>query len=1056
MRCNQCGTPATEGSRFCSNCGAPLVAPNPTEGERKLVTVLFADVVGSTAMAERLDPEQINEIMAGAFAFMNAAVARYGGTVSRLMGDAILALFGAPVAHEDDPERAVRAALDIRDAAERYQHTAKRVHGVDFKVRVGLHTGLAVLATVGDAIRAEYTAMGDTPNVAARVQSAATPGTVLITASTLRHVRPLVEFEEHAPIEAKGKSQALEVYVVRSIVEQGSTRGIAGLRSPLVGRDSEMELLRSLVDSLGRDWGGALVVVSAAAGLAKTRLVTELMATRPERLHWLEGRAFSYGQALIHALWRDLLRTDIGVTAADSAMTARMHLAARANALGLASTDVAALEVVLGVQSTESAGVTGDLDEEQFGSFVVSALRRTIEASAGKDGCIVVFDDLHWADAGSLALIEAVAPIVSTSPVLLIATLRPERTSLGFATVQRLKEAAGARLHTIELQPLDSRATESLIDNLLDIRDLPPSIRRSVLEKSDGNPFFVEEVLRSFIDAGHIRQDAGGVWHAHPDIASVTIPETLSGVLTSRLDRLPERARRVIQTASVIGRNFPYPVLADVVGHVEDPERIPDPSPQLQTLTEEGLVQERAREPELDYTFKHALTRDAAYALLLLRRRRELHRRTGLAMEQFYAERTDELAPVLAHHFYEGDEWRRAARYAEEGALRAIHVHHPREAVELRDMACKAHDRNPEASEQEVCDAQIAWAEVAFKHVPREEVIERLKKAEAIARSLGDERRIGRALNWIGNAHVMAGMGSEGMAAITESFEIARRLGDDQLMLLPLFLATDTLVDTDPAGAIATLDDVIASARAFKNKDVEVHTTAIKADALARLGRFAEARATIETALREVRLTHSAIKEADVSSLAGLVYLTLGEPERAAEFGRYGAERATAAHGLDCASFGHVVHGLARLDLGQLDTAMDAFESAMSRVKLSGHTTFVSRLQGLIQVAKLRGGDKAARAGLLAAIENLRQTGDAFLLAQLLVRLAESDLDAGLLASAEGLLEEAIGYYRRASMRPALAHALDVLARVREAEGKGDSARVLRDEATQLSAEIHA
>jgi class 3 adenylate cyclase/tetratricopeptide (TPR) repeat protein len=669
MHCAQCGTLAVEGSRFCSNCGAPLVAPRPTEGERKLVTVLFADVVGSTAMAEKLDPEQIGEMMAGAFGFMNAAVARYGGTVSRLMGDAILALFGAPVAHEDDPERAVRAALDIRDAAERYKHSVRQVFGVEFQVRVGIHTGLAVLATVGDAIRAEYTAMGDTPNVAARVQSAAQPGTVLVTASTLRHVRDLVVYTDHEPIQAKGRSQPLELYVVDAIQERGHARGVAGLKSPLVGRDAEMALLRSLVDGLA-EGRSALAVVSAEAGLGKSRLVAELAAGRPRGVTWLEGRAFSYGQSMVHAVWRDLFRTDIGSTAAESPAAVRAHLHARTRALGLSTSDVAAIETVLGVQSSTS---------------------------------------------------------------------------------------------------------------------------------------------------------------------------------------------------------------------------------QMQTLTEEGLVQERARLPDLDYIFKHALTQEAAYELLLLRRRRDLHRRTGLAMESFYAERTDELAPVLARHFFEGDEWRRAARYAAEGAQRALDVYHGSEALELRDLACKANDRDPDAPALETCDAILSWAEIAFKVRTREEILGRLERAEKIARDSGDDSRLAQTLNWIGNAHIMAGFPGDGMPPLLEAFELARKLDDERLLLLPLFLTTLTIVDADPAAALGKLDEVIDASRKFKNRDVEAHTLASKAQALARLGRFAEAGAAIDEALHLAQLTGSPIKLADVNSMAGLVFIALGDAARATEHGRIDAGQLSAA-----------------------------------------------------------------------------------------------------------------------------------------------------------------
>src|SRR5215213_10222509 len=296
MTCPRCQTANPEGAKFCLNCGAGLDAPRPVEGERKFVTVLFADVVGSTAIGERLDPEQVIDVMNGAFALLNAAVARYGGTVARLMGDAILAFFGAPIAHEDDPERAVRAGLEIRAAASEYARAIERAYGVEFDVRVGINTGLAVLAAVGD-----------TTNLASRLQNAADPGTVLISAETRRLVQGAFELKARGAIEVKGKSEPLEVYeVLAPRATPGNPRGVPGLHSPLVGRDAESRLLRERVAGLRgpaqeRAWQGAFIAVIGEAGLGKSRLVAEVRETAtagdsPTRpaITWLEARTVSY------------------------------------------------------------------------------------------------------------------------------------------------------------------------------------------------------------------------------------------------------------------------------------------------------------------------------------------------------------------------------------------------------------------------------------------------------------------------------------------------------------------------------------------------------------------------------------------------------------------------------------------------------------------------------------------------------------------------------------------------------------------------------------------
>src|SRR5215210_4247576 len=308
MNCPLCQTANPEGARFCLNCGNQLEAPARVDGERKYVTVLFADVVGSTVMAERLDPEQFAEIMNGAFAFLNASVTKYGGTVARLLGDAILAFFGAPVAHEDDAERAVRAGLAIQAAAKEYAETVMRNYGVDFDVRVGINTGLAVLAAVGDEIRTEYTAMGDTTNVAARLQTAAVPGTVLISAETYHLVKQLFEFKPLGATEVRGKSTPIETYeVLAPRTVPGKVRGLEGegLSSPLVGRAAEFRLVHDKLEEVAREGRGAFVAVVGEAGLGKSRLLAEARKlakagsqdSQPP-VAWLEGRALSYEQAV--------------------------------------------------------------------------------------------------------------------------------------------------------------------------------------------------------------------------------------------------------------------------------------------------------------------------------------------------------------------------------------------------------------------------------------------------------------------------------------------------------------------------------------------------------------------------------------------------------------------------------------------------------------------------------------------------------------------------------------------------------------------------------------
>src|ERR687898_74079 len=632
MNCPRCQMANPEGARFCLNCGNPLETQVRVEGERKHVTVLFADVVDSTGLVERLDPEQVAEIMNGAFAFLDASVTKYGGTVARLLGDAIIAFFGAPVAHEDDAERAVRAGLDIQAATREYAELVERDYGVDFEVRVGINTGLAVLAAMGSAIRTEYTAMGDTTNVAARMQSAAMPGTVLISASTYHLVKELFVFEPRGATMVKGKSAPIETYEVLSPkTVPGKMRGLegAGLTSPLVGRAAEFQLVNDKLNEV-RQGRGAFVSVIGEAGLGKSRLLAEVSnaAKSGPQVAWFEGRSLSYEQAVTYYPWRQIIREAIGAQEGDAPEVVREKLHNDSGCGSMPEDDSKYLEVMLSVESDATLKAVATLEGGALVDKITEAARCYLRTRADVMPTVIVLDDLHWADSASLELLLNVAGLVEEWPLLVICLLRPDKGAPSWSTIERARSELGARYNEIFLEPLDAAHAQELLGNLLYVEDLPESVRDLILNKAEGNPFFVEEVIRALIDSEHIVRE-NGHWRATRQIVKVTIPDTLSGVLSARIDRLPESTKHVAQTAAVLGRIFAYRALTTVCASAPPPERIDDVEPHLGVLTYEELVRERAHAPELEYIFKHALTQQAAYELLLIRRRKELHRRAG-------------------------------------------------------------------------------------------------------------------------------------------------------------------------------------------------------------------------------------------------------------------------------------------------------------------------------------------------------------------------------------------------------------------------------------------
>ncbi len=452
-----------------------------------------------------------------------------------------------------------------------------------------------------------------------------------------------------------------------------------------------------------------------------------------------------------------------------------------------------------------------------------------------------MLDDLHWADTASLNLLLGVADLVQTTSMLIICLLRRDREAMSWSTIERLRSELGPRCIRVSLEPLDAAQSHELLGNLLHVEGLPDSMRSLVLKKSEGNPFFLEEVLRSLIDSRHIvRED--GHWQATREIVNVTIPDTLTGVLGARIDRLPENTKQVAQTAAVLGRIFAHRALTTVCATAPPYERIEDVDPHLGFLTRAELVQEKMSDPELEYSFKHTLTREAAYELLLLRRRKELHRRAGEALESLYPQQRDELAAALAHHFRLGEEWQRGADYAMSAGAQAMKVYAMIEALAHYDHAYQALARIPFASPEQFCDAILGWAPAALKLKPHHEVLDRLKEAEEIARELEDDARLAQALHWIANAYISNGFPSSGMPALFESYQIAERLGDERLTLAATFWMTYGMIDQDPSGGLEKMDYVVEAARRYRRHEVEAHALAKKAMAHARLGEFDEAR----------------------------------------------------------------------------------------------------------------------------------------------------------------------------------------------------------------------
>jgi class 3 adenylate cyclase len=535
-------------------------------GERKVVTALFADVVGSTSMAEQMDAEDWTEMMNGAFDRISPIIYRYEGTIARLLGDAMLAFYGAPVSHEDDPARAIRAAIDVLSTMRDYAVIARQKYGMDFSMRIGINTGSVVVGEVGSDLKYEYTAMGDAINLAARLQSAARPGSALISQHTYRFVSPLFDFNDLGQIEVKGKSEPIQIYeVLGAKAEPGKLRGLAGLTSPMVGRDHERDSLITLSNKL-QSGTGSMAIIIGEAGLGKTRLMNEWKSAS-NGINWVEGKCLSYGTRLAYHLLIDLTRSLVGVQPASDENATRSAL----QNLVAEHIKESALEVypylahMLSLElESEAKEKVEALDPQTLQNQYRASLARLLEAMSRNKPLGIILEDIHWADPASVELLTQLFPLVNRLPIMLTMLTRPDQDAPGWKLVDSARELLKENVTEFQLNPLSDGDSRQLVSNLLEIEALPERIRDVILKKAEGNPFFVEEVIRMLIDTGGIVQQ-GEKWAAGKNIENVEIPDNLQSLLLARIDRLPDDAKRILRVASVIGRQFSVNVLEQVM-----------------------------------------------------------------------------------------------------------------------------------------------------------------------------------------------------------------------------------------------------------------------------------------------------------------------------------------------------------------------------------------------------------------------------------------------------------------------------------------------------------
>jgi adenylate cyclase len=676
-RCKACNVELPVAAKFCVECGtkvgasspAPSAPPRETpkhladkirqskaavEGERKQVTVLFADVKGSMELAEALDPEAFSKIMSKFFAILTDGVERFEGFVDKFTGDGIMALFGAPIAHEDHAQRACYAALHLKDEIARYATELKREHGLSFSTRMGLNSGEVVVGNISEDLRMDYTAQGHTVGLAQRMENLAEPNTCFVSANTAALVRGYFDVEDLGEFRVKGVTNTMHVHRLNGVGASRNRFDVSRSRglSRFVGRASDLRTLEDALEQTAAG-NGQVIGVVAEAGTGKSRLCFEFLERcRAKGMRVFEGRAVAHGRNIPFLPILDVFRSYFGISGEDDERAARTKISNEMALLGAKFVEAVPLVCeFLGVGDPENPAPR--LDPEIRQRQLIGVIRQIIRSASAQQPTVTMIEDLHWLDAASAEFLEHMVEAREGAHSLLLVNFRPE---------YRAEWMQKSWYRQIPLTPLDERASGELLASLLGSDPSIGALTRPIHARTSGNPFFIEEVAQNLLETGHLEGERGNL-RLVTAIEHLDVPSNVKSVLAARIDRLAEREKRLLQTASVIGKDFPESLLATVAALPADELKAG-----LASLRRAEFVHELTLYPAVEYAFKHPLTQEVALGSLLQERRRKLHAAVAQAIEAATANRPDESAALLAHHWEEAGEALIAARWHKRAA----------------------------------------------------------------------------------------------------------------------------------------------------------------------------------------------------------------------------------------------------------------------------------------------------------------------------------------------------------------------------------------------------
>jgi class 3 adenylate cyclase/tetratricopeptide (TPR) repeat protein len=1078
--CTKCGRSLSSTAKFCPECAHPTglpAAPPPAhrfdspeaytpkhlaqkiltsksdlEGERKQVTVLFADLKGSMELLADRDPEEARTLLDPVLERMMEAVHRYEGTVNQVMGDGIMALFGAPLAHEDHAVRACYAALRMQESVKKYADEVRRSHAAVVKIRVGLNSGEVVVRAIGSDLHMDYTAVGQTTHLAARMEQIADPGAIVITPSTLALAEGYVEVKALGPVPVKGLADALEVYEVtgagpaRTRLQASARRGL----TRFVGRDAELEQLRRS-QQLAGDGHGQVVAIVGEAGVGKSRLVDEFTHShRLQRWLVLESASVSYGKATSYLPVIDLLKGYFEVQDRDDLRTIREKVTGKLLTLDRALE--ATLPALLGLLDVPVDDVSWQrLDPAQRRQQTLDAVRRLLLREAREQPLLLIFEDLHWIDGETQALLDSLVESLGSARLLLLVNYRPE---------YRHTWSGKTYYSQMRLDALPAESAGELLDALLGDDPGLASLKQLLVRR--GNPFFLEETVRTLVETKALAGERGRYRLIQPGQA-LQVPPTVQAMLAARIDRLPPEDKRLLQTASVVGKDVPF-VLLQAIAELPDEglRRGVDHLQAAEFLHQTGLF------PDLEYSFKHALTHDVTYSGLLQERRREIHARIVDAIETLHRERLGEQIERLAHHAVRGELGEKAVHYLRQAGLKAAARSAPQDARGWFEQALGVLEALPESQAvlEQAFEIRLELRAVLNQMGEIRRLLERLREAEVLAERLNDDLRRGRACAFMTITQSILGELDEALVTGTRALGIAGRLGDSRLRILTTsYLDMTHYYRGEYERVVELATDNLAALPADwvyeffgAAQPISIFDRCWLVMSLAELGRFAQAAAYEAEAIEIAEATQHAYTLGQAYRAAGTLHLLKGDWAKARSL--IEREMAVVRTGNVGLHLPQAVASLARVlaQLGESSEALNRLREGEQLVERYATRGAVIRL-GLICTALSRASlvlgrlDEARRLGDRAIEFSSRQPGVAAHALHLLGDIAThpDQLDA---ERGEACYRQALALAEPRGMRPLVAHCHLGLGTLYLRTGKREQAREHLTTATAMYREM--